>query len=100
METTAVSYVGGATPTDGVLCYTHIGSRQFLPPREMYAFGTIRDDSLKSGQDFYYSLFVHENVTRNQIEIIHNFVSTLVEDSEDLDPNFSQMVDKHFWDLA
>lgn len=95
METTGVSYVGGATPTDGVLWYSHVGSCQSVPPKKMYTLGSIWDKSFKSGQDFYYSLFIHEKVTRNQIGTIHNFVSTFVEQSEELDPKFSQMVDKH-----
>lgn len=100
METTCVSLIGGATPTEGVLYYTHVGSCRFMPPKKTYAFGSFQDEWPQSWQDSYYSVSVNEDVTRNQIEIIHNFVSTLLENAEELRPEFSEMVDKHFWDLV
>ena len=35
-----------------------------------------------------------------QIKIIHTFVSNLLENTEDLDPRISKIVDEHFWELV
>ena len=101
METAGVSYMGGVPQTNGVLFYTHVGSETFHTPREMYMYAGIDlSDLSEDEQDVYYSISVDENMISNQIEIIHNFVSKLAENSEDLDPEFSKLVDKHFWDLV
>jgi len=39
------------------------------------------------------------NVTDAQIEIIHRFASLLIEESEDLNYDYTATVDEHFWDL-
>jgi hypothetical protein len=44
--------------------------------------------------------FQDDELIGNQIEIIHQFVSLLLEKSENLDPDYTAAVDKHFWDLA
>ena len=33
------------------------------------------------------------------IDVIHNFVSKLLVNTQDIDPQFSKIVDDHFWDL-
>ena len=48
----------------------------------------------------YYKQFQDEELIGNQIEIIHQFVSLLLKKSENLDPDYTAAVDKHFWDLA
>lgn len=35
-----------------------------------------------------------------QIEIIYQFASSILDNIKDLDPEFSKAVDKHFWDLV
>ena len=34
-----------------------------------------------------------------QIEIIHKFASSILDNIKDLDPEFSKIVDENFWDL-
>jgi hypothetical protein len=41
-----------------------------------------------------------ENIEAIQkIEIIHKFASNLLENIEDLDPDFSKVIDENYWDL-
>jgi len=47
----------------------------------------------------YYTLLKESHINE-QIKIIHNFVSDLLENSQGLDPKFSKTIDKHFWDLV
>lgn len=47
----------------------------------------------------YYRIVSEEAGIFEKIFILHDFISNLIEKSEDLDPMFSGFVDKHFWDL-
>lgn len=38
--------------------------------------------------------------TAKNIETIHKFASDLVEHIEDLDPEFSKVIDENYWDLV
>ena len=35
-----------------------------------------------------------------KINIINNLVSNLLENTEDLDPRISKIIDEHFWELV
>lgn len=100
-----------AIPTAAVVLCAYIGTVNlpehniFLPEKEsniMVAQGTSLTTYMSwedSGNPYYQ--FIKDNGTiAEQINIIHNFVSTLLQDSQDLDPRFSKVVDKYFWDLA
>ena len=60
-------------------CYT---------PEEGFAGGT------------YYDLIFKGERIKEQIEILNSFVSLLIDNSQDLDPEFSATVNKHFWDMV
>lgn len=51
-------------------------------------------------EDTYYRILTHEEISvRDKVTVLHNFVSDLVENTQDLNPEFSASVDKYFWDL-
>lgn len=92
---------GVVATTAVVLSYAHIGQSD---PRDINKNHKISDDLNYLPEDYdnnpYYRLRSEENRVSDQINIIHGLVSNLIEDSEDLDPLFSDTVSKHFWDLA
>lgn len=47
-----------------------------------------------------YKLKNKKPTLQDQIEIIQSFVSAILENTQDSDPNFLKLVDEHFWDLA
>lgn len=47
-----------------------------------------------------YTFASNHQTIEEQINIIHNFVSLLLRESQDLDPKYSKVVDKYFWDLG
>lgn len=48
----------------------------------------------------YYTVLEDREGMQDQIEAIHGFVSTLLETMQDLEPQYSQLVDEHFWELG
>ena len=54
----------------------------------------IRVDILRFEQLKVYAQPCYQSV------IIDNFISNLLENIEDLKPQYSQLVDEHFWELA
>lgn len=100
-----------ALPTAAVLVCAYIGSVNLpdrnidLEKKEGYAMETTRTMSSTdapwedTGNQYYH--FLNDNQrTTDQIGIIHNFVSLLLRESQDLEPKYSKIVDKYFWDLA
>ena len=67
----------------------------------------IRDNSLQGleGLEGFESFQTSYNVTDKHIEkfrgaeAIHKFALNLLENIEDLDPEFSKLIDENFWDL-
>lgn len=47
----------------------------------------------------HYATISSSNTNADKLEIIHQFASTLLENIEDLDPEFSQVIDENYWDL-
>lgn len=91
--------IGGVT-TAAVLSYAYLGFCDIVEPEQNHQ--VIEECNLLpeeySGNP-YYTLIQGEYRLKNQVEVIHNFVSVLVENTKDLNPDFSESVDKHFWDL-
>jgi hypothetical protein len=48
---------------------------------------------------YYQFIAVNERIA-SEVNIIHGFVSKILEESQDLDPRYAKVVDKYFWDLA
>ena len=89
----------GVVATGVSLSYAHIGKADQIAIEKNY---TINDQCAYLPDEYnqYYSLLSEEQEAIRQIEISHEFVSNLIENSEDLDPNFAKTVSKHFWNLA
>jgi hypothetical protein len=91
--------LGGVT-TAAVLSYAYLGFCDIVMPEENHKFieeCNLLPEGYSNNQ--YYTLIEGENRTKDQVEIIHKFVSALVENTQDLNPDFSKTVDSHFWDL-
>ncbi|MEA3416430.1 MAG: hypothetical protein U9R02_09805 [Thermodesulfobacteriota bacterium] len=90
--------VVGSAVTAGVLCYSYLGAPttintttvnpniQISAPREMK-------------HDYYRIIDRDEAIMLEQIDIIHKFASSILDNIKDLDPEFSKTVDENFWDL-
>lgn len=100
-----------ALPTAAVLVFANMGpvnipDHNIYPEKkEGYAMATARsmsstDTPWQDTSSQYYRLFDDNERIINQIGVIHNFVSFLLRESEDLEPKYSKIVDKYFWDLA
>ena len=91
----------GFVATGVVLSYSYIGNQEHInleninPPVKDCAY--VPEDY---DYNSYYLMVSEESRIREQIEILHTFVSNLIENSEELDPNFVNTVNNHFWDLA
>jgi len=49
--------------------------------------------------DYYGVSSEEQKRAADQIEIIHQFASNILDNIKDLDPEFSKTVDENFWDL-
>ena len=65
----------------------------------MASMGTTTATNMNFEANDYQLIDENEKITE-QISVIHNFLSVLLEDSQDLDPKYSKVVDKYFWDLV
>ena len=63
------------------------------------ATNTPWDDKFDKSNHLYAFSSESDNIA-NQINIIHGFVSMILQESQDIDPKFSKVVDKYFWDLV
>lgn len=57
------------------------------------------DHGVASSFDRYKLLPVNNIKEKENIEVIHSFASKLLENIEDIPPEFSEAVDANFWDL-
>jgi hypothetical protein len=91
---------GGLAATTAVLCYAGNSWCDFDLSKESEFKPASAQVSSVYDPNPYYRIFLEMSPLNRKIEIIHKFVSALVESSRDLDPEFSKAVDKHFWNLA
>ncbi len=101
METTTLKTIVGIIPTAVVLTYTYLGSPSVIPPPQKgHAMNVSSDAKIGYEHNPYYTVLEDREVMGEQIETIHGFVSNLLENMQDLEPQYSQLVDEHFWELA
>lgn len=101
MPTAGLQYVTGGNPTSSFLYYGYLGSIGFPLPEKTYVMARTKSQgSFDYLLDEYYSILTNQSLIRNQVEIIHNFASKIIEKTQDLDPRLSELVDKHFWKLV
>jgi hypothetical protein len=100
MQTQKVTTIAGSFATVATLCYLSLSN----PSCELYE-DVFKDTDVKQVTPWYdpnpyYTQYHNGNLIGDQIEIIHQFVTLLIEKAEDLDPDYTAAVDKHFWDLV
>jgi hypothetical protein len=61
---------------------------------------TTTDSSWEDKGNPHYQFIKDDEKLISQINIMHDFVSMLLQESQDLDPKYSKVVDKYFWDLV
>jgi len=101
-----------AFPTAAVLVCTYMGhmnlpEHNFNPiEKEVNVMATTETVTIKNAfgginnSNTDYKFISDNQIIVEQINIIHNFVSLLLRESQDLDPKYSKVVDKYFWDLG
>lgn len=101
MENTTLKNIVGIIPTAVVLTYTYLGSQPaILSPQNQHTMKVTTDFRTGYEHNPYYTFLGDHEVMREQIETIHGFVSSLLENMQDLEPQYSHLVDEHFWELA
>ena len=100
MLTQKVTTIAGSFVTVAALFYLSLSSPSCEPYEDFFKETDLTKVTPWYDPNPYYIQYHEENLIGNRIEIIHQFVSTLIEKSEDLDPDFTAAVDKHFWDLV
>lgn len=103
MTNISVKYLVGGIATAAVMGYAHLGHTPVEYPLPSSA---LKDFSLECClpsdfyQDTHYSFRTQEVEFQDQIETIHGFISSLLENTQDLDPRISKLVDENFWELG
>ena len=100
MSSTGFPCVVGTAVTTAVL---FCGINTSLPPYSLLSVssdeGQISIDHGIANSLGRYTLIPQNIEQRDNIEIIHNFAVNLLDNIEDIPPEFSEAVDAHFWDL-
>lgn len=101
IESLTKSVLCGVLSTGVALTYAYIGSTSHLElaahaPEQEFQNYVPEDPKLWN----YYTIVDVKSEVSEQIQVIHDFANTLIDNLEDLDPKFSETVDKYFWDLA
>jgi hypothetical protein len=97
-----------AIPTAAVFLYSYVGAvnlpeRNIAPIKKetgVMAMSTAMKIPWEDSCKPHYKFVSDNQIIEEQINIIHDFVSVLLEESQDLDPKYSKVVDKYFWELA
>ena len=99
MQTPQIKTLAGGLTTAAVLCYFSLSNQDCRTDEDYFHEADLQQVSQYYDPNPYYKIFIDEYHLDNQIEIIHKFVSILMEESQNLNPEFSKAVDKHFWNL-
>ena len=90
--------VAGSVTTAAVLCYSYLGA----PTANSVDFCSL-NVQLKAPTemnfDCYQLLDKDQAIAIEQIDVIHQFASNILDNIKDLEPEFSKTVDENFWDL-
>lgn len=90
--------VVGSAVTAGVLCYSYLGAPTTINLDTVNT--NIQISAPKEIKYDYYQIINPDQAEMlEQIDIIHKFASSILDNIKDLDPEFSKTVDENFWDL-
>jgi len=95
------NFICGVATAAVVFSYVSWG-KQITLPQEMEYFNETEKTKMSEyyNPNPYYFIYEHDSIILEQIEIVHQFVSKISENIQDLDPKFSDLIDKHFWELV
>jgi len=87
---------GSATVTIGIVSQqeeeqTLLPSENHDLPEDLQLFHSWEEDSIRN-------LF-EEVELYSKLQIIQEFATKLIENTEDINPKYAKLVNKHFWDL-
>lgn len=80
-----------------------LAAEQPLIPSKNYELGQRYSIAYSWDQEFsnpYYEILEAERVILHKAEIIYQFASKLINESQDLDPVFAKSINDSFWDLV
>ena len=98
MDLSRLMFIAGGVTTAAILSYSHIGmERTQVSP--VYYFEQSRAPE-EMEFDYYEILDEQQSREIDQFRIVQSFASDLLGRIKDLDPEFSKVVDDHFWDLV
>lgn len=100
METQKVTTIAGSLVTVAALCYFSLSNPSCGPSEDFFKDIDVKQVTPSYDANPYYKQYHDGDLIGDQIEVIQQFVSFLIEKSEDINPDFTAAVDKHFWDLV
>ncbi|MDY6894574.1 MAG: hypothetical protein SVO01_04025 [Thermotogota bacterium] len=89
--------IGSAT-TAAVLCYSYMGAPP-TNPVDLASLNTQLQAPSEMNFDYYQLIDKDQSAALEQIDVIHQFASNILDNIKDLEPEFSKTVDENFWDL-
>lgn len=89
--------VGSAT-TAAVLCYSYMGASAVNPVNFSNLAAQLKAPA-EMNFDYYQIIGKEQAAALEQIDVIHQFASNILDNIKDLEPEFSKTVDENFWDL-
>jgi hypothetical protein len=90
-------FIIGSAATAVVFCYTYLGEPTIKTDFDKSMAQTRAPKEMSFD---YYQIVANENThVFEQINIIHKFASSILDNIKELEPEFSKTVDDNFWDL-
>jgi len=90
--------IGSAT-TAAVLCYSYMVGAPATNPVDLVSLNAQFQAPSEMNFDYYQLIDKDQAAALEQIDVIHQFASNLLDNIKDLEPEFSKTVDENFWDL-
>jgi hypothetical protein len=90
--------VVGNVATAAVLCYSYLGA-PIMNSIDLYRVDAQINAPKEMNFDYYQLMNPEQALALEQIDIIHQFTSNILNNIKDLDPDFSKNVDENFWNL-
>jgi predicted LPLAT superfamily acyltransferase len=90
--------VVGSVTTAAVLCYSYLGAPA-ANPVDFYILNVQLKAPTEMNFDYYQLIDKDQAIAIEQIDVIHQFASNILDNIKDLEPEFSKTVDENFWDL-
>lgn len=98
MDISRLMFIAGGAATAAIMYYSHIGTEPTTAGPDYHFEQALAPE----GMAFDYYELVNEEQSKEfeHFRIIQSFASNLLGNIKDLDPEFSKVVDEHFWDLV